>query len=247
MFPDSPRLRAYEAVIRIARKHWNGATTLYVARLPFGIYITRVYKAVEEVAAARYVKENTSNPVPHIFDCVFAGDPEWPKVGLIVMHAAPGQHFGKQPETLTELSEEKQDIFVKTLRGWFEQPRSLPPPDERIVSSFLGGGLFSYRIDDEELSRALDIRSRTQYKICLTHGDLTPTNILVDKNFRPVALIDWETASWMPEYWGFTRAVYIRDRYVGWREVFKRIFPGYETELMVERAIWDHWVPYYHP
>ena len=53
-----------------------------------------------------------------------------------------------------------------------------------------------------ELSKALEHRSRTYYKICLTHGDLTPHNILVDENVRPVALIDWETAGWMPEYWG---------------------------------------------
>ena len=80
-------------------------------------------------------------------------------------------------------------------------------------------------------------------KIYLTHGDLMPQNILVDKNICPVALIDWETASWMPEYWEYTRALYTHERYVGWREVFKQIFPGYESELTVESAIWKHWLP----
>ena len=86
---------------------------------------------MEEVAATRYVEEI---PVPHIFDCVSVGDPECPRLGLIVMQAVPGQHLGAQHEALHELSEQRQDIFVETLRGWFEQLRSLPPPDERIFS-----------------------------------------------------------------------------------------------------------------
>ena len=94
----------------------------------------------------------------------------------------------------------------------------------------------------EELSKALEHRSRTNYKICLTHGDLTPHNILVDENVRPVALIDWETAGCMPEYWEYTRALYMRVGNVGWQEAFKRIFPGYESELIVESAVWKHWV-----
>ena len=256
----------------IARKYWNGATASgSVTRLPFGLYIKEGFNAVEEVAATRYVEENTSIPVPHIFDCVSVGDLECPRLGLIVMQAVPGKNLGTQHEALHDLSEQQQDIFVETLRGWFEQLRSLPPPDERRISGFLGGGLFSFRIgdivgepsgpypsqnefhaeefctpwasDDEEFNRALDMRSRTQYKIYLTHGDLTPQNILVDENIRPVALIDWETASWMPEYWEYTRALYLRERYVGWCEAFKRIFPGYESELMVESAIWKHWFP----
>jgi len=107
----------------IARKHWNGATTSSVTRLPFGLYIKEGFDAVEDVAATRYVKENTSIPVPHIFDCVSLGDLECPRLGLIVMQAVPGQHLGAQHEALHELSEQQQDIFVETLRGWFEQLR----------------------------------------------------------------------------------------------------------------------------
>ncbi|KAF8952255.1 hypothetical protein BDZ97DRAFT_1682160, partial [Flammula alnicola] len=96
--------------------------------------------------------------------------------------------------------------------------------------------------DDDELNRALERRSKTNSKICLTHSDLTPQNILVDENARPVFLIDWQTASWMLEYWEYTRALHLREGYVGWREAFKRIFPEYESELMVESAVWKHWI-----
>lgn len=44
--------------------------------------------------------------------------------------------------------EQQQDIFVETLRGWFEKLRSLPPPDERVISGVLGGGFFSFGIGD---------------------------------------------------------------------------------------------------
>jgi hypothetical protein len=105
----------------LARKHWNGATSLYVTRLPFGIYIKMGFNAVEEVAA-------TSIPVPHILDCISVGDPEGPtRLGLVVMQAVPGQHLGERGEVLHELSEQQQDIFVETLQGWLEQLRSLSP------------------------------------------------------------------------------------------------------------------------
>ena len=70
--------------------------------------------------------------------------------------------------------------------------------------------------DGEEFNRALDIWSKTNYKICLSQGGMTPHNILVDKNVRTAALIEWETESRMPEYLLGTRALYPRERYVGW-------------------------------
>jgi serine/threonine protein kinase len=95
----------------------------------------------------------------------------------------------------------------------------------------------------DELSTALDKRAKTQYKICFTHGDITPHNILVDEDLRPCALIDWECAGWMPEYWEYTRALYLRTSYLGWKDVFTDIFPDYEAELKIEEAIWKHYIP----
>lgn len=40
-----------------------------------------------------------------------------------------------------------------------------------------------------------------QHRVCLTHNDLGPQNVLVDDEFNVTGLIDWEAAAWMPEYW----------------------------------------------
>ena len=48
------------------------------------------------------------------------------------------------------------------------------------------------------------------YRICFTHGNISPTNVLVDKNYVPVGLIDWGCAGWMLEYWELTSSLYRR-------------------------------------
>lgn len=72
---------------------------------------------MEEAVATRHVEENTSIPVPHILDCVSLSRPEYPRMGLVIMQAVPGQHLGQRGEVLHELSEQQQDIFVETLQG----------------------------------------------------------------------------------------------------------------------------------
>ena len=39
------------------------------------------------------------------------------------------------------------------------------------------------------------------YRICLTHNDLGPHNILVDDDWNITGIVDWESCAWMPEYW----------------------------------------------
>ena len=102
--PTSMRRRVYDFLTMLARKHWNGATTLYVTQLPFGVCIKNGFNAVEEVAATRYVEENTSVPVPHILDYVSVGHPEYPRMGLIIMQTVPGHHLGERGKVLHKLS-----------------------------------------------------------------------------------------------------------------------------------------------
>lgn len=44
-----------------------------------------------------------------------------------------------------------------------------------------------------------------RHRICFTHNDLHPHNILVDQDFNITGIIDWESAGWMPEYWSVHR------------------------------------------
>ncbi|KAK0214391.1 hypothetical protein IW262DRAFT_1514503 [Armillaria fumosa] len=218
--------------------------------------------SVAEAIATQFVSENTTIPVPQILDIVSSG-PEHSYIpdsqsNFILSTAVPGTMFGRSGAS----------VFVDTLRGWFDQLRALPPPSHAI-SSLNGTSFLSYRIRDGELVGpfasqeefhaqyfctpwepvddhvrvALVKRQSTKYRICFTHGDITPTNILVDSKIRPVGLVDWECAAWMPEYWEYTRAIYIRQSYKGWWNLFRRIFPDYDDELEVEAAIWKHYFP----
>ncbi|KAK0441235.1 uncharacterized protein EV420DRAFT_1580426 [Desarmillaria tabescens] len=175
---------------------------------------------------------------------------------FILSTGIPGTMFGRSGVLADNMTEEQASVFVDTLRGWIDQLRGLPPPGHAIsginegelVCPFASQEEFHAQYFctpweplDDHVRAALAKRQSTQYKICFTHGDITPINILVDKELRPIGLIDWECAAWMPEYWEYTRAIYIRQSYAGWYHLFGRIFPDDDDE--VEAAIWKHYVP----
>jgi len=55
-----------------------------------------------------------------------------------------------------------------------------------------------------------------------SHGDLSATNIMIN-NGRLSALIDWETAAWMPRYWDYTAARWEHED--TWRSIVKAAIP----------------------
>ncbi|PAV17814.1 kinase [Pyrrhoderma noxium] len=93
--------------------------------------------------------------------------------------------------------------------------------------------------DPIRMQRLIDERPNKKYRICLTHGDLQPHNLLVDDAGRPCGLVDWECASWMPEYWELTSAVRMYlQRDEDWCEIWRSMFPEYEDDLDVEIRTW---------
>ncbi|EPQ50385.1 hypothetical protein GLOTRDRAFT_82325 [Gloeophyllum trabeum ATCC 11539] len=165
------------------------------------------------------------------------------------------------------------EVFVTTVGGWLEQLRAIgPSPYGDSVCGFLGGPFYSYRIlhdrpvgpfasqedfhaqwfntlpeeaDAEIRALASRLRSQKRYRICLTHGDISPNNILVDEAYRPVGLVDFGCAAWMPEYWELTYSIYGRQLfYPGWVKAFTQIFPQYKDELAVETELWKYASPW---
>jgi serine/threonine protein kinase len=66
---------------------------------------------------------------------------------------------------------------------------------------------YRYIGDVRAIRRCADHASSDSYRTVLTHGDLSPRNILVDpKTDKIVSIIDWEYAGWYPEYWEYVRA-----------------------------------------
>lgn len=74
--------------------------------------------------------------------------------------------------------------------------------------------------------------------INITHGDLHPSNILVSRSGSPriLALIDWEQAGWLPEYWEVRKVVLSAKIGSEWLTRFIPMFldPGQE-------ATWHAW------
>lgn len=76
----------------------------------------------------------------------------------------------------------------------------------------------------------------------LTHGDLTPRNIIIPKSLdhwhrrrrlgEQVCIIDWETAGWMPGLFEALKATMteygLED---GWVRIIRRVLPECEREL----------------
>jgi len=236
-----------------------------VYRLPFGLYAKYSFEiTVVEELATQYVSLNTTIPTSTVLDvCKDSG-------GIFfLMTKVPGRSFSADGVTLHSLSDEQVFVFSETLRGWFAQLKVLSSPPDGRVSGFMGTSrcarvdLFGHihpfdSMDDFRAQffctipptsdpdmQSLAIRTRAKnYRLCFSHCDIGSQNILVDDNYRPVGLIDWDSAAWMPEYWEFTAAIHRWLIYKPWVEVFKRIFRQYEDELALEIELWKTVSPY---
>lgn len=144
------------------------------------------------------------------------------------------------------------------MRDYLSQLRDVPrelDPDNAICNTLgkacrdpriCGGdsvGLFADEASFSQSLRFSDEPSRRGHKIVLTHADLNPRNILVQRDrrgsWRVSAIVDWETAAYYPEYWDYTKALFEGFRwplrYCEWvKKVFAE-FGDYSQELDVER------------
>ncbi|KAI1793422.1 kinase-like domain-containing protein [Ganoderma leucocontextum] len=259
--PRILRIKAYQCLMYFGHK----TSSSRVTRLPFGLYAKRA--SVTEALATQCVSTNTTIPVPTILD-VFLGPIGKP---LILMTRASGTPLGDMPLTASELSDAQLSAFTDAMTRWLAQLRQLgPPPSEPAVCGFMGTPFMSYRIDhsqcvgpfsssdefhsqyyctlppnaDPQMRALAKCIRQKPYRICFTHGDLSPSNILVDEDYVPIGLIDWGCAAWMPEYWELTSSIYRRQRYKGWVHIFKGALPQYEEELAVEMELWKFVMPW---
>lgn len=54
------------------------------------------------------------------------------------------------------------------------------------------------------------------HEIVFTHADFSARNILVDENCRVIAVLDWESSGWYPEWWEYFTAYMDGSRCKGW-------------------------------
>ncbi|THH30615.1 hypothetical protein EUX98_g3587 [Antrodiella citrinella] len=264
--PRPLRLKAYKHLERYSGCNLKDCTV----PLPFGLYAKRGGHGrvtVGEALATHHVSMHTTIPVPAVLD-VLSDDAGG---AYFVMTRVPGRQVARMPRNLTKYSDQEMEVFVATVRGWLEQLRALgPSPYGESVCGFTGGPFNSYRIKHDTLVgpftsqdefhaqhyntlpeeadaeiRTLSARLRQKrYRLCFTHGDISPHNILVDDNYKPVGLVDFGCMAWMPEYWELTYALYRRQRYPGWVKAFTQALPQYQDEVVVEMEQWKYIYPW---
>lgn len=170
-----------------------------------------------EAIALRFVKAHTTIPVPEVISS------DWDRV---TMEYIEGQTLQQAWPVLT--SSQRSEILAQ-LSDYIAQMRSLGgislgrlDGQGVVVPSFMErtGGPFGTLSEfhdwlasplTERNSRSIYWHQITtqlgaEYPIVLTHADIAARNIMI-RDGRIVAIIDWESAGWYPEYWEYVFAM----------------------------------------
>ncbi|KAM5475330.1 hypothetical protein MauCBS54593_001806 [Microsporum audouinii] len=206
---------------------------------------------VAEAEAMRFVRANTSIPVPEVYN---AYTDEVKNRGIILMEYVEGSVLEDVWDTLNQ--EQRQNILDQ-LKSFMDELRSIKGNfigsvdgtycDDPVFCAELGG-FGPYQTEQEfndGLIRAMRlsqdntwvdhvarfVKALPSHKIVLTHSDLSPRNIIV-RGDKVAAIIDWEMSGFYPEYWEYIKALYHPDWQSGWIKdaAVERILKPYHLE-----------------
>lgn len=182
----------------------------------------------------------------------------------VVMSSMPGKTLGSLWDGISE--DNKTTIFQQ-LMSYIEELREIGQPSvlHGRICSFTGRSMFDpglCTLDDagpfsksEFIEYALNVwiedrsakearfkkvlsRDMDEHGLCLTHCDLHPYNIIVDKastngEYKVTGIIDWATSGWYPIYWEAFRMRYPVYPLSGWSDIAKRFTEEFDEEITV--------------
>ena len=204
-----------------------------------------------EVEAMEYVAKNTTIPVPKIIKkhrC---------KGGVRVEMECIEGDFLNTLWCRNKLSDEQKNSIVDEVSSYIKQLRKLNPPEEGLVGSAFGNAVFDYTVDwspfgpfknhdmfhafrrkNTPINRCCKeitlVHSKKKYRSVFSHGNLVPSNIIVDKNMKVIGIVDWEYSGWFPEYWEYNKAFYAIVSPVDWLELLFKKIGEYKEEYKAE-------------
>jgi aminoglycoside phosphotransferase (APT) family kinase protein len=210
-----------------------------------------------EAEAMRLVREKTTIPVPEIYNSYI--DPAT-KHACIVMEFIQGECLSA---VWDQYDDQQKEHIVKHLHDIFAQLRNIkgtfigsvdesacedPLFEEDIgaygpyndEASFNQGIVTALKntLESGWVDTVCDmVGALTGHEFILTHGDISPRNILV-QNGKVVAVLDWEMAGYYPKYWEYVKALYRPAWESGWikdRAVNKVLQP-----YLIELAVFLH-------
>lgn len=190
---------------------------------------------LSEAQTMRYVRQNTSLPVPEIYDAYIG---ESSGRGIIIMEYVKGdvlrdvwEHLTSEQQSTILCQLERHLTELRSIKGHLIGPIDGSPCYDPIFSEDSGefGPFKSEAEFNEGLVKAMKlfqentwvdqaakfVRAIPPHGIVLTHGDLSPRNILI-RGDQIVAILDWEFARFYPEYWEYVKALFYPDWQSEW-------------------------------
>lgn len=198
------------------------------------------WTSLAEAHAMEFVRQNTTIPVPKVYSAfIYKG-----RV-YIVMQRIDGATLAHNWHRRTE---ESRLRILSQLKSMVEQLRKLESPDGVGVANIDRGPIFDSRLPKHfywgpfasisdfhsalldgqnldmtsteafpELRELASFYNQPWLQPVFTHGDLSSLNILC-KEDSIVAIIDWETAGWLPSYWEYVTAWNVNPQNSFWQE-----------------------------
>lgn len=249
-------------------------------RIPGGMYLKACAHSAEP-DIQRYIKSATNIPVPLVIDqftfkdttymvmSCMPGEPVWP----YVLRTLTPEQEDRLSQQLSRMMASLRAIPPPSDRvcGWDGGPIYCERVSygARPVGPFENVDAFHQHLleragplslaPQDELETINDTIRRAHarhHRVCLTHNDLGPQNVLVDDELNITGIIDWEGCAWLPEYWCVcpcvicaTRRLIVSSRELTmgtfnpfwrkgkWRRIMTAAFPSYEVEQEAELYI----------
>ncbi|KZT21932.1 hypothetical protein NEOLEDRAFT_1072714 [Neolentinus lepideus HHB14362 ss-1] len=246
LIPHVLRRRLYRYLITDGRESYNAFNQFNTVHRDLFGFVIKGNATPSEYAATESIRRNTNIPVPFVYDYIKTGS----HTAYFVMQNMSGMSLddyrinvapANQLRVITDELRDVRSPYGQSICRFDDSPLD----DHRIQ---LLGGSFGPFPSPEDFHRALleysDLQTPNEvkgavldrinaafsndYGVRLTHGDLTPSNILVDKDLNITSILDWATASWMPEYWELVKSIFLLQyRKSFWRKVMEQVFPQY--------------------
>ncbi|KAI9376151.1 kinase-like protein [Aspergillus egyptiacus] len=183
----------------------------------------------------RFIAKNTTIPIPKVLDVEETpggADKAWPEMDAAHKSTTAQELAGY----VNQLRSLRGDYIGAADRGKAVIGNSVhheggPFEDEDQFNQFL----FSKILPNVPSAlRCFATGAFTNnHSIVFAHGDLSPSNILVDGQGHITGLIDWENAGWYPEYWEHARAYQDFNAVPGWSAYLSLILPPqYASEIV---------------
>ncbi|KAJ5605470.1 hypothetical protein N7510_008251 [Penicillium lagena] len=206
-----------------------------------------------ESVNTRFVKENTTIPIPSVLKGWNDEDERY----FLIAERVPGEILEK---IWPKMSTPAKERLAQQTTGYLKQLRQLHSPKiqsvhgQPVYDNFLfpGYGPKGYEVphgplsSDEQLWNEMtpalknlpDVaRANLREKMpsaqpyTFTHGDLTTCNIMVDPDTHSLtAIIDWENAGYFPVWWEFARAsISYSDDDKEWKDFLRSYMPDHSA------------------